>query len=788
MNREHLLKKKFVDLYQIAANPDNPKEISLTDEQIQSYKEFGVKDPLTIRPISDEDFDLDPETWQYVIVDGDHRLQFLIENPPEDTMLTVGSQVIIEDITRLLAFDITVQMNETRYTYGPKEYCKIIERYRSIDKKISGREISRRTGIPQTTIARYVKFLKEATQKEKEAVFSGELPIRNWGLPTSGQDEVTHVGHSEAAPKPEIQLFLKEDQYDNFSFQFDELGYSEERQPNGDRYIIFDNPSEYGKFTTAAQAFISKDDLKFIEDEFPETFTIVSQFKDSDMVGIFWLDLDSRKEFEESKIELDSKIYILNHEDYDYLFSNFEKDFDKREERSSGDFTFVKVVWTNTDSEKAFQEYCDQRKEDEKQKQAAATVEVVESQEIDLETFNKSIIPTMDFELIRKVWGYNVSNFDSNAKAPEGFRAIIWTDLKKKAEYELWTEEDRRNLISEHFKDDLTVTIPTEIFNQYIKEIGWTGIIKHEEDAAIPHVHVLLRSTTYKRNFEQYLDEISSSSNLMYSVNWHSIKDDIKKEYQGKMIILNPYSYSYMNRLLLFYSEKDKQAFCEAIDEESKPFENLSKDELSAVQKHLSYFMAKIKLKEYKDANLPKNKRLICEDTNTLEAIQDFLRPSRRGDYHSSLDFSEVPESDWIENKANAVAISFKFFKKNFEEDLYKWLEKAITLATELKKKKKATCNELKRLDSYTDSMRTWDFLQAIEREAKLWRTANGGIDYLINCNDCLQDKWLPSSEVKDPAKAICHSCQAGVLYGDLLKSRKKKQQKESAAVEEEAA
>lgn len=792
MDREHLLKKKFVDLYQIASNPDNPKEIALTDEQIQSYKEFGIKDPMTIRPISDEDFDLDPKIWLYVTVDGDHRRQFQIENPPEDTMLTVGKHVIIEDLTRLEAYDLTVQMNETRYTYGPKEYCKIIERYRSIDKKISQREIARRTGIPKSTVARYDKFIKEATAEEKKDVFSGKLSITQWGLPHVGQAEISAGGNSEvSSPKAEIQLFLTEDQYHEFSLDFDELDYAEKEQPNGDMIIIFDNPGEYNKFTTAAQAFVTKDDLKFIEKEFTDdNFTIVSQFKDSDMVGIFWLDLDAKKEFEETKIDRDSKVYILNREEYDYLFSNYEDDFNNLEERTSEDSTFVKIIWTNTEAEKEYQEYASKRVEEIKQKVAAATIEAVESQEIDLEKFNKEIINKTDLKLIEKVWSYDVYETNYKANVPEGYRAIVWTDLKKMAEYKQWTEEDRRNHIKQHLKDDLTYTIPLEIFNQYIKEKGWTGIIDHEKDEAIPHVHVLFRSKTYMGNFEHWLIEITSKSDFVVGIKWYSISDDTKKAFEGKMIVIEPESigYSYSERLLLFYTKKAKKAFVEAIDDEKKPSENVTPTELAAIQKHLPSFKGTYKVKEFKGVDFPKNKRLICDDLYIVKDIRDFLRPSRQRAYHSLFDFSEVPETDWIKNKSAAVSISLKFYKKNFEPNIYSWLDKIIELATSIKKSKKASLNELLRLTNYADNIRPWEFRDAIDRESKLWRAANGTIEFLIICSDCLQEKYLPSKEVKKDSETICHSCQAGVLYGDLLKSRKEKQPKESAAVEEEAA
>ncbi|MGC9781756.1 MAG: hypothetical protein HZR80_21120 [Candidatus Heimdallarchaeota archaeon] len=784
-SREYLLKRKYVDLYQIASNPDNPKEIALTDEQIQSYKEFGIKDPMTIRPISKEDFDLDPKIWQYVTVDGDHRRQFQIENPPEDTMLTVGKHVIIEDLTRLEAYDLTVQMNETRYTYGPKEYCKIIERYRSIDKKISGREITRRTGIPRSTISRYNIFLKEASKKEKDAVFSGDFSIKQW--------EVSRVGHSEktSSPKPEIQLFLTEDQYHEFSLDFDELDFAEKEQPNGDRIIIFDNPSEYGKFTTAAQAFVTKDDLKFIEKEFTnDNYTIVSQFKDSDMVGIFWLDLDAKKEFEESKIDRDSKVYILNREEYNYLFCNYEDDFNKLEEKSSGDSTLVKVIWTNTEAEKVYQEYFSKLAEEIKQKVAAATLEAAESQEIDLENFNKEILITTDLDIIKKVWGYDVYESDYNTSVPEGYNAIVWTDLKKMAEYKQWTEEDRRNLIKEHFKDKLTYTIPTEVFDQYTKDKGWTGIIDHEKDEAIPHVHVLFRSMLYLGNFEHWLIENSSKSDFVVAVDWYSLNDDIKESFDGKMLSLDPkvINYRYSERLLLFYTKEARKAFSEAIDDEKKPGEFVTEAELATIQKHLPSLKSSYKVKEYKDADFVKNRRLLCEDLPAVEAIRDFLRPSRSRSYHRLFDFSVVPETEWIEHKANAVPIPLKIYKKYFEPNIYSWLDKTIELITSIKKNKKASLNELFRLSEYAKNIHPYEFKNAIEQESKLWRAANGTIEFLIICSNCLQEKYLPSKEVKDRAKAVCHSCQAGVLYGDLLESRKEKQPKETTAVEEEAA
>ena len=180
ISRKVLLKKKYIDLYKIAPNPENPRKTKNNKELSGSIDEYGLQQPIIVRPIEEAD-DFHKDDYFFVVVDGDCRLHAMLTNPPEDTMLTVGNQVVIRNISKKDAFIQTIQANSLRQDFTIDEYCSIIEKL--LEQKYSVRRIAEILGKSVGFVHERIDFISKASEEEKTEVLSGEKSLREWSRP-----------------------------------------------------------------------------------------------------------------------------------------------------------------------------------------------------------------------------------------------------------------------------------------------------------------------------------------------------------------------------------------------------------------------------------------------------------------------------------------------------------------------------------------------------------------------------------------------------------------------------
>ena len=186
-----------IELCKITANPTNPREDFSDDDKL--YKSIGsidMKVPIIIRPVSGDD-KVDSGI-EYIVVDGDRRIDILKADRPADYKLKIGEQVIIQELTPDEAYDINVQINMQRKNYSLKAECKIVQHYK--DNELTQEEITRKCGRSKRWVKDRLHILKQS-EEEQIRYFSGELAIRD--IRHSKKGHVTPSEEPEEKPLPE---------------------------------------------------------------------------------------------------------------------------------------------------------------------------------------------------------------------------------------------------------------------------------------------------------------------------------------------------------------------------------------------------------------------------------------------------------------------------------------------------------------------------------------------------------------------------------------------------------
>ncbi len=200
MDRQKLLKRKMIKIKEIHLNSDNPREaFKLYDQSLkESIEEINMKDPIKVRPISDEDEVTDGIS--FIVVDGDRRFTILQEMYPEMHLLKVGQDILIEDLTREQAYDVNVALNMQRQNYDLREECNIVEHYN--EQGLSQREIAKKCNRSQRWIQDRLKVLA-ADPEIQLKIFKGEMDLTSLRPQSESMDsleEVTDVGQPEGEP------------------------------------------------------------------------------------------------------------------------------------------------------------------------------------------------------------------------------------------------------------------------------------------------------------------------------------------------------------------------------------------------------------------------------------------------------------------------------------------------------------------------------------------------------------------------------------------------------------
>lgn len=197
MDRKELLKRRSIELCEILPNHDNPRE-DFSDESLgESIKDLNMKDPIKVRPVSEEDGA--PSGRFFMIFDGDRRFEVLCELYPAEHLLKVGKDVIIDDLTREEAFDVNVTLNMQRKNYNLREECNIVEHYK--EQELNQTEISKKCNRSRKWVQDRLYILKQDTVTQTQ-YFNGSLSIRDIGRKSAdvSTSKLLDVGHPEGEP------------------------------------------------------------------------------------------------------------------------------------------------------------------------------------------------------------------------------------------------------------------------------------------------------------------------------------------------------------------------------------------------------------------------------------------------------------------------------------------------------------------------------------------------------------------------------------------------------------
>lgn len=717
-DREYLLKKKFVDLYSIAPNPDNPRKDKDNKELLGSIDEYGMQQPIIVRP-REEDENL-PKELLYVVVDGDCRLHALLTDPPEDTMLTVGDQVVIRNITKKDAFIHTIQANSLRQDFTDDEYCNIVDRLRKM--KYSYRRIAEILGKSIGFVQDRIRYL-DASEEVQDKVLLGELNITD----LRDEQKVYACIHPEEAVAGD---HLEESE--EIPKQLDDAAQAENLkqllQQKKRPYQIFD------------------EDLRYLRENFKQ-FELLDEKRSGEFIFIqvVWFDSEEEDVFDiyigermaklrkqkESKETEEERTVIFTKDQ----FNAFSEDATFQQEVKShqiiGDRVTVvaKNVIAKMDFIKWLIDNIPNYPLTEEQ-----ILKYTDLKPVDLAKINKSYVPNADIDFICAAFGYNCYSGDyyHAGEIPRGHKAILWNDASKKPIYESWTQNDRDEIVKIHMRHNCSAKCNQEVLDSYITKYGAEEIL--EKDTSNKYIEVLLRSPSLRAKFRTWMKkQVGKIPTVLLVKQWEHAS--AKRDLNGKFFKTEINSHNY--ELLIFDTADDASTFKEL----TKRHVKVSNKILKSLQKHQVESMEKAEV-----LKKGKERMIFHPDESVLVKLEEHLEKMKFDSTGLEELDSKIFNKTALEDVPIPQPVYFKVFSGKKAD-----IDQLIALAKELEEFGTISINQLRKFSNINHSLSHWNAIDKVTEE----KARRKGKQRLKQCDDCLLPKWMNDDET------TCSNCRA---------------------------
>jgi len=418
------------------------------------------------------------------------------------------------------------------------------------------------------------------------------------------------------------------------------------------------------------------------------------------------------------------------------------------ERESFDNHVLLDIAWENETSKKAFEDFLAEEKAKlQEQKLGQLTKD-------ELKEFNISTVSLDDLDLIKAVFKEYVGfTILTEAETDRGFRKIRWNEIPLKLEYNSWTDEKRDELTLKFLDKEIKSIIRNDVYEKFL-ETNEPAIIREEKRKGSTKVFFKTKSDRKKyyawleKNLKQFINLAIIDTSEQYSL-YRDLKDFTEDEI------------SYRKRVLYFNNDRVYQNYLTKIYELDFEKFTLKKDELTALTKHLPELS-----QHYETKKEDKSYDLFTKDLEVLKTIKEFFEPSRK---FSPSGFESLSYKDLFEtSEINQIPIPIDVLKSDlYKENYFDHLETMRRFITEAYKKGDITIHTLELI---SHDFWTYRLENNLELEKSRRRIDHGQEQRLINCSDCKQDKWV------SPGETICHSCQAGKLFCDMLKTTKQKE------------
>ena len=690
--RKELLKKRFVDLYRIAPNPDNPRKNKSNDELFVSIDEYGMQQPIILRP-KDEKEKL-PGNGDFAVLDGDCRLEAILTNPPEDTMLTVGDQVIIRDITKEEAFIHTIQANSLRKDFSLEEYCEIIQRL--INEKYSYDRIKEILGKSKGFVTERIDFIKNASDEEKKAVFSGEISLREWSRPPVAGDrqEFEEVSLSTRGQDSELSAGGQDPE--------DFAGFAGEiLSSTGQIEEVFSTLTSDDLITKYMDT-VEEDDVLGV-DQIPEAEALVKvMFETSQGLSRFL------------------------------------------------DWSTAKIAEQTKDVSQQVEEKVAERLE-QKLAEAAAKAQ---SSSIDLKTFNKRVVDRTTYEFIRKKYKRNDYLYEVN---DDKTYTISWVNGESMQDFDDTTEVELAAGVLYLLEKELTLNMSSLVYADYFSEKAREKQIYENRDFSVEDgtTHtwtICFRKFEFKEDFIDYLKEKANNDfdrNMLLLVQIEDVSTYGNKFEELKKLNAALLTVDWSDHILMFYSEEYYRDYLSKIKLQDKyNYEfKLTKAELTTLEKHQPDRLKKVLIDDSQKGKI----FLRFKSDKDFKKISEFLTPARNYKFKPLGLPVESLEKEAEEIPVPNVLLSDRFSKfwSNFTQigEFYKTALETGSM----------TYNQMQEVFKCSNAIyfeRFWDVRDQLTLE-KECRKLVDGVEMLYQpCDDCKQLDWFPVG------KTTCKKCQ----------------------------
>jgi len=418
------------------------------------------------------------------------------------------------------------------------------------------------------------------------------------------------------------------------------------------------------------------------------------------------------------------------------------------ERESFADHVLIEIAWENEPSKKTFENFlAEENAKLQEQKLGQLSKE-------DLKEINISTVSLDELDLIKAVFReYTDYMILTDVETERGFRKIRWNDITLKLEFDSWTNEKRDELSIKFLDKEIRSIIRNDIYEKFM-ETYEPIIIREEKRKGTTKVFFKTKSERkkYYSWLEKNLQQFTNVA-IIDTYNQYSLARELKDYTEDEI--------SYRKLVLYFNNDKAFQNYQAKIYELDFEKFTLKKDELTALTKHLPELS-----QHYETKKEDKSYNLFTKELDVLKTIKEFFESSRKFTLSGfeSLSYKDLFETSEI----NQIPIPIDVLKSDlYKENYFDHLETMRRFITEVYKKGDITIHTLELI---SHDFWTYRLEKNLELEKSRRRIDHGQEQRLINCSDCKQDKWV------SPGETICHSCQAGKLYCDLLKSTKQKE------------